>query len=359
VNLHGLGRDIHGGAGRHELGHGRVGGIARARHLGQSRLIHEQAGSFNRNRHVGQHPLQSLIGGDGLAELLAFLGVGDGRLQRGPGNADSLRGHADAAAVQNLHGDSETFAFLAQHVFRRNHAVFVDDFRGLRTADAHLVLFLAHGAAGESLVHDKGRDALESLGGIGHDPGDIGFGDAAVGDENLAAVQDKVVALAHGRGFLGGRVRARAGLGQGEAADFLARGQIRHIFFLLRLSAEGQDGVQAGRCVHGINGGMAGAHGRDFFNGDDIGQVVAAAAAQFFGREQAEKSQFAHALDRGGGEFLFAVNFRRDGQDFFLREFAGHLLDQSLFFGQGKVHAHILKVTVLRGTRRERIEVAL
>jgi hypothetical protein len=56
---------------------------------------------------VGEHPLDRLEIADGLAELLALLGVVDGLLERGRRDADRLRRDADAPAVERHHRDLE------------------------------------------------------------------------------------------------------------------------------------------------------------------------------------------------------------------------------------------------------------
>ena len=75
-------------------------------------LIGQQAAGLDGDLHVRKDEL-SVWQGDGLAELDAVLGVGDGLLHSALGDAQALRGDADTAAVQSLHGDLEAWLAAA------------------------------------------------------------------------------------------------------------------------------------------------------------------------------------------------------------------------------------------------------
>ena len=98
----------------------------------------------------------------------------------------------------------------AEQVLERDPAVLEHDLGGVRGADADLRLLLALAQArGALLDHERGLAAVAELGrDVGDD--DVDVGDPAVGDEDLGAVEDPLVAVA-----LRGRaqaldVRARA-----------------------------------------------------------------------------------------------------------------------------------------------------
>ena len=78
--------------------------------------------------------------------------------------AQSLSRDADTAAVQGLHGDLEALALFAQQVLLGDDAVLKDQVAGGAAADAHLLLMLADGEAGEVLLDDEGRDAVVAQG---------------------------------------------------------------------------------------------------------------------------------------------------------------------------------------------------
>ena len=87
-------------------------GSPRSRLLG--RLQREIAGGADVDLVVDQHPLDGLAVGELLAEGLALLGLVDGHLVRGDGDADAARGIGDALAGQAVVGDGEALVDLAQ-----------------------------------------------------------------------------------------------------------------------------------------------------------------------------------------------------------------------------------------------------
>ena len=76
--------------------------------------------------------------------------------------------------------------------------------------------------------------------GAGRDREDLA--DARVGDEDLGAVQEVVVALVHGGGRGAARVAPRAGLGQPEPAEHATGGKERDIALALGGRPEFNDG---------------------------------------------------------------------------------------------------------------------
>ena len=102
----------------------------------------------------------------------------------------SLRGNADTAAVQGLHSNLEAFAFFAEQIFFRNFAVFKNQFSCQGGVTAHLVFDLAEAEARHAFFYDESGNAVYASALIGHSKDDIGFSFAAVGDEDLGAVQD-------------------------------------------------------------------------------------------------------------------------------------------------------------------------
>lgn len=74
--------------------------------------------------------------------------VFDGGLDRRISDTKPLSGHADAAAVQSLHGNPEPVALLADEISAGDPAVFKDELGNVSTADAKLLFPLANGEAG-------------------------------------------------------------------------------------------------------------------------------------------------------------------------------------------------------------------
>src|SRR5699024_4696391 len=199
------------------------------------RTVHQITGSLYLRRHICDLELRILELRDRTAKLLSFLYISDGLLQRALSNAQSLRCDADSAAVQRRHSDAEALAFLSQEVLLRNDAVLEDQLCGGRTADTHLLLLGADAEAREVLLYDERGDALRALALIGHREDDVDIRLAAVRDENLAAVEDIMVALQNSLGLLAGSIRACAGLGQAKRTQHFSGSQRTQIlFFLLR-----------------------------------------------------------------------------------------------------------------------------
>ena len=71
--------------------------------LGGGRLQRQHPRRRQLGGHVGQHPLDRLVVGDRLTELLALLRVGNRLVERRLPDAERLRRDRDAAALQRPH----------------------------------------------------------------------------------------------------------------------------------------------------------------------------------------------------------------------------------------------------------------
>ena len=101
------------------LRHGGLHAVRRVLLLQLRRGVDEEPGAAQLGCHIRQLEGDALLGRDGLAELDALLRVLDGLLaqrvlKRALGDAQRLRGDADASAVQRGHGNLEALALLAQ-----------------------------------------------------------------------------------------------------------------------------------------------------------------------------------------------------------------------------------------------------
>ena len=124
VNLHRFVRDAHRHFSGVELGHA---GLARKaevmiaggkRAVGEPcRAIGQQARRLNFGGHVRQLELDGLKFGDGFAELLALLGVTQRGFISPLRHAQRESGDGNSAAIENLQGVDEPFAFLAEQIF--------------------------------------------------------------------------------------------------------------------------------------------------------------------------------------------------------------------------------------------------
>ena len=170
MNLHRFVGHAHGHFSRVELGHAGLAGDARvvvARGDGAvgepCGAIRQQARGFDFRGHIGELELDGLKFGDGLAELLALLGIAHRAFVRALRHTQAERRDRDAAAVENLQAVDEALAVAAQNIFSRDAAIRENYFAGVAGAQAELVFFLAGAKAGSSLLDDEGGDAVMFL----------------------------------------------------------------------------------------------------------------------------------------------------------------------------------------------------
>ena len=203
---------------------------------------------------------------------------------------------------------------------------------------AHLLLVLAHGEAGEAALHDEGGDAAGALGLVGHGEDHEHVGHVAVGDEDLGAVEDIVVAVQLGLGLALGGVGTGVGFGQAEGADLVALGQHGQVLGLLGLGAVGDDGIAAQAVVGGHDVAGGGALLGQLLDADGTGQGVSARAAILLGDAHAHHAQVEQLLDVLPGILAGLVGLGSDGLHFILGEFRHHLPDQLVLTAEIEIH---------------------
>jgi len=155
-------------------------------------VVEEGAGGFDFGVHVSEHELDGLEFGDGLAKGFAGLGKFDGLVEGALGEADGLRGDADAPAVESGKGDFEALAFFAEAIGGGDFAIVENDFDGRGAALAHFVFVAADAEAGEGGFDEEGGDSLPACGGIRFGEDDAEAGGAAVGDPGFGAGEEIV-----------------------------------------------------------------------------------------------------------------------------------------------------------------------
>ncbi len=227
------------------------------------------------------------------------------------------------------------FADLAQHVLHRHLAVVEDQWRGGRAANAHLLLFRAHGKAGEVLLHQEGRELLAiDLRKDGKQVREVG-----VGDPHLLAVQDVVLAIGrqHRLGAAVQRVRAAGAFRQRVGANDFAGRQFRQVFLFLRFRAEEDERQRpdAGVCAHGDDEAAALGHVIGNDGGRDLVHVRAAILRRNVSVGQAHFGGLLQQVDR---DLPFLVlDLLHGGEEFvdrkFIREFRDHLVVFGKVFG--------------------------
>ena len=148
----------------------------------------------------------------------------------------------------------------------------------------------------------------------------------AIGTESLGAVQDPVVALAHGGHAGAAGVGPGRGLGQAPGADEFSRGEFADVLFLLSF-------VAGKKNVIGTEGGMGGdddadraIHAREFLDGGHVFDVAHSGTAVLRREDHAHQAHLAQLFDGGEGEFSGFVPLHDVRSDLVLREFANGLL---------------------------------
>ena len=338
MELDGLGGHLHSGLGAEELGHSGVGAVGDAVVFLVVCRAAEQTGGLHFGLEVGHLELRVLELGDAAAELLALLGVLDGLVHSTLGDAEGLAGDTDTAAVEGLHGEAEAFAQLTQLTVFRDAAILEDKLGGGAAADTHLLLLLADAEAGVGLLDDEGADALGAEALVGHGDDDEHVGVAAVGDENLAAVEHPLVAVEDSGGLLTGGVGTGVGLGEAEGADPLAAGELGQVLHLLLLGAGLKDGGGAEAGVGGEDDARGGADAAELLDGHAVHDVGAAGTAVLRGDGDAHQADLGHLLNGLHGETLLLVDFGGEGLDLLLCKLANHLQEEFFLFGEAKIH---------------------
>ena len=150
-------------------------------------LVQECAASVEACLDVRNHFIDGGEVHDGLAELLAVLGVGESFVVSHLADAHGLCGNAEAGAIHEGHHVLDEAELAAATEFSLR--VLIDKFAGRASVDAELVLDAAHVHATVALVVDEHGKAAAVVGaflGAGEHQVDVGV---TVRDEALHAVQ--------------------------------------------------------------------------------------------------------------------------------------------------------------------------
>jgi hypothetical protein len=167
--------------------------------------------------------LDSLEIADAFPELLPLFRVVQCGFERAARDSDHLRADTDASFVQSFDGDFIAFAEFSEHVLLRHFAIFENQFRGRRGANAELVFLLADSKSFEAFLDDEGRDAAITGFGICVSEQHEDFGFLAVRNPEFAAVDNKMIAGIDRARLHGEGIGTRSRFAQRIGADFLSR----------------------------------------------------------------------------------------------------------------------------------------
>ncbi len=188
--------------------------------------------------------------------------------------------------------------------------------------EAHLLEELADPNACRVARHEECGDSRRLLIRPGPGEDDIQARAADVGDENLGAVQNVVVAFPSGGHRQRRGVRAGSGLGQRKGAQKLTRCQWRQPAPLLLLGAEQEDRLAAHARMHvdDDRGGRAGL--RELFDADRKRDCVEPGPSVLARDQDAEQARGSGRTDSFVRKSIVAIDLRGVRQSHALRQLA-------------------------------------
>ena len=302
--------------------------------------VSHPAGGLVAAVHVGELLLDRLEGGDRLAELDSLLGVLQGELEAASHRPEGAAGQRDAlgaeAGGQNGHAlvqAADEVLFGKLHVFEGHetrgggsHAPLLD----LLTGPALLLLGVAH----------EGGDAVGALFGVRLGVKHHEVGQGAVGDEDLAAVDDPLVALLDGLRRHAHGVGAGVGLGDAEAADVLAGAGLGQDFQFLLFRRVAAEVVEAQRLAGADGHGEGVAHAGDRLIGQQGFNVAHGGSAVLLLEHDSVDTQVACLLEETLGHHIQFVRMLHLGLEPGKRPFVNAVLEHLLFIGEIEIQRH-------------------
>src|SRR5581483_4553075 len=275
--------------------------------------------------------------GDRLAERHPVAGELERVRYRALGEPQAARADDRAARIQRQHRLREAAAlFTADQVLARHATVLEHDVGRRHAPHAHLPVLPRDLEAGRFRLNDERRDTFRP-GAVRPRERDDVVGHGAAGDVHLLAVQDVVVAVAHGARVevaglgsdvrLGEAERALYGAGGDVLADPLLLALVAADHYRLRRQRREQEHQPRGAAVL-----------RRFLDGEGEGQHAGAAAAVLLRDREPGQAGLAKRREDVVRVLLRLVDLGRARGDLLFRDAPGGLLDQTVFVGEGEVH---------------------
>ena len=251
-------------------------------------------------------------------------------------HADARQHHA--LVIEPRHQHVHALALGAEDVLVGHLDILEGDLGGVRAAHAELVEMRADGEAGHLALDQEGGDAARPglrVGlGIDHQHGGVG----RVGDPVFRSVQHEAVVALLGAQAHRDHIRARPGLGHGEAADMLARDQLGEILGLLLGRAVQRDLVDAEVGMRAVAERDRGAGPRNLLDSHGMRQIAHSGATVFLGDGDAQQAKLAHLLPQRVGESVLAVDLGGHRRHPLLRPAMHHLAQRFDFLGAVERH---------------------
>ncbi|RBQ84859.1 hypothetical protein VDGD_20868 [Verticillium dahliae] len=250
--------------------------------------------------------LDELVVGDGLSELLALVGEGQGHVEGGLHDAEGTGGQNEALEIEALHEHAHAAVEFAEDAVVGHEDGVKAELARVAAAHAHLVeLALAAEAVGRLGLDDEGGDALGAGVGLGFgvDDNDVGVG--PVCDPHLAAVDEVAAVDLFGRRAHADDVAAGARLGHGEGADARAGNEAGQVLLLLLGVAVELQLVDAELGVGGVAEADGARGARQLLHDDAVGLVAHGEATDLLVGRDAQEAGLAqlgpHVVGEGVG----------------------------------------------------------
>ena len=179
---------------------------------------------------------------------------------------------------------------------------------------------------GDALVAGRGIDRGEQ-----HEESSF----LAIGDPQLAAVEDVVAALERGPGLQGEGVGSGTGFAEGVGAAGVG-GHARQVALLLLLVAPAQQGVVDQRVLHVHDDAGGGVHPRHLLDRQDRLEKLAAAAAILLGNLDAHQAELEELVNQVLVEDALFVHLLDQRPDFLVGKLADVVAKHDFVFGEGR-----------------------
>ena len=245
-----------------------------------------------------------------------------GRTQRAPGDTVTGRVQTGERTFQTGH--------VRQHVFFRNEHIVHHDFTGDGGTQANLALDRRRAQTFPAFLQNEATDDVV----VGFCPDHKHVSNGAVGDPHLGALEQVATFGATRAGNHGARVGAVVRLGQTEAADKLAAGQLRQIFLLLLFTAKFVDRHHHQRGLHTHHRAVAGVNALNFTRDQAVADIVQPASAVLGRNGCTQQAQLAHFTEDFHVGLLVAERVQHPRHKLVLAVLACTVTHHALFFSQ-------------------------
>src|SRR5213592_2753247 len=326
--LHARGRHVLLHPGGEDLRHRDVERRVLAAHHLADAAVRELLRRGDLDHHVDELVLVHLHLGERLPEGDALLAVAQGDLPEVPRRDRPHHHRHHALVLELIHLLLEAAVRVADRVRDRDADVVEEEEPGVRAEVADLVEELVAEAARVGRDDDLGEAAVARRR-VGDREEAEPVGGGGVRDVHLGAVQDPVVAVAHGAGLDAGHVGAGARLGHGDRRHLLAADGRDEIALLQLLAAEAVErrGGHVGlhRDAHRDAGVVA---ARELLQEDRVVRVVEAEAAVALVVADAEEPELAHLAVEGLVDAAELVELAGPGDQLRLHEPADRVAER-------------------------------